>query len=188
MSNEIQQQGMSNAEWFQMLYTRYYRLLYYWAYSITRDRELAQDAVQETFLKAYRHIGSLKRQDRLIAWLIAICRHVAIDMYRKRRRELCYQSLEDACGGEASVERTVVEQDYLRELLSSLKPISREALLLIYVYGLTYEQLADCQRISVSAVKSRIHRAKQKVRGAALQMDSNVGINPVWTDPMSVRI
>nr|WP_245583113.1 RNA polymerase sigma factor [Paenibacillus daejeonensis] len=163
---------MSNAEWFHRLYTRYYRLLYYGAYSITRDHELAQDAVQEAFLKAYCRIDSLKRREGSAAWLVAISRHVAIDMYRKRRREMCsYRSLQVVCRGAASVECTIVDQDFLQRLLSSLEPVNREALLLIYEYGLTYEQLADCQRISMSAVKSRIHRAKQKLRGLALQMD-----------------
>lgn len=155
-------------ESFPMMYSRYSKQVYYSAFSVTKDCELAQDAVQETFLKAYRHFDSLKKYDQKEAWLKAISRNVAIDMYRKRCREMrSYHALENAYRDEANVERTIVDQDFLRGLLSSLEPVYRQALLLVYEYGLTYEQLADYQKTSISAAKSRIHRAKQKLRGAA---------------------
>ncbi|MBU5672849.1 RNA polymerase sigma factor [Paenibacillus brevis] len=175
MSNEKEQRDMSNAELLHMLYTRYFKLVYFTAYSVTKDRELAQDAVQETFLKAYCRIDSLKQQGQIHAWLKAVSRNVAIDMYRKQCREMySYRSLQDACLGETSVEGAIVDQDFLSGLLSSLKPINRQVLLLVYKYGFTYEQLADCQKTSISAVKSRIHRIKRKLRGMALHMETIV--------------
>ncbi|GAA3400662.1 RNA polymerase sigma factor [Paenibacillus hodogayensis] len=175
MSNEREQQGRSIVESFQALYSRYSIPVYYSAFSVIKDRELAQDAVQETFLRAYRHFDSLKQHDRKEAWLKAISRNVAIDMYRKRCREMRgYRELQEAYRGETNVERTIVDQDFLRDLLSSLEPVYRQALLLVYEYGLTYEQLAECQKTSISAVKSRIHRAKQKLRGVARIAKANL--------------
>ncbi|MBP1995728.1 RNA polymerase sigma factor [Paenibacillus eucommiae] len=177
MNNGKEQQGRSKVESFQILYARYFKQVYYSAFSITKDRELAHDVVQETFLKAYRHFDSLKQHDQKEAWLKVVSRNVAIDMYRKRCRELSsYRALRDADRSETDVERTIVDQEFLSGLLSSLEPIYRQSLLLVYEYGLTYEQLADCQQTSIGAVKSRIHRAKQKLRGAALQMETNVGV------------
>ncbi|MFE5321521.1 RNA polymerase sigma factor [Paenibacillus sp. NPDC056579] len=176
MNNEKEQQGTSNVELFQMLYARYFKLVYFSAYLVAKDHELAQDAVQETFLKAYRHIDSLKQQDQIVAWLKVISRNVAIDMYRKRCREMRnYHALQDAYWREANVEQAIADQDFLRGLLSSLEPINRQALLLVYEYGWTYEQLAGFQNTSISAVKTRVHRAKQKLRSVALQMQTNLG-------------
>ncbi|MEC0232389.1 RNA polymerase sigma factor [Paenibacillus alba] len=161
---------MSNVESFQMLYSRYFKQVYSSAFSVIKDRDLAQDAAQETFLKAYRHFDSLDQHDQKEAWLKTISRNVAIDMYRKRCREMCiYGALREAYRDETDVERTIVDQDFLRGLLSSLKLVNRQELLLVYEYGLTYEQLADYQQTTISAVKSRIYRAKQKLRGVALQ-------------------
>jgi len=179
MSSVREQQSKAIGESFQVLYTRYFKQVYYSAFSITKDRELAQDAVQETFLKAYRHFDSLMQHEEKEIWLRAVSRNVAIDMYRRRRREMkSYLALRDTYRGAGDtdridIERTIVDRYFIRELLSLLEPVNRQALLLVYEYGLTYEQLANYQRTSISAVKSRIHRTKQKLRGAALQMETN---------------
>ncbi|GGG52141.1 RNA polymerase sigma factor [Paenibacillus radicis (ex Gao et al. 2016)] len=177
MSSSKEQQDNSNVEALHHLYARYFKQVYYYAFSIAKDRELAQDAVQETFLKAYRHIDLLEQLDQKEAWLKTVSRNVVIDMYRKQRREMCiYSGSRDVYMGDTDIERTIVDQHFLRELLSSLNPINRQSLLLVYEYGLTYEQLAERQKTLISAVKSRIHRAKQKLRGVALQMESNMGM------------
>ncbi|RXZ83094.1 RNA polymerase sigma factor [Paenibacillaceae bacterium] len=162
-------QKRENVESFHRLYSRYFKQVYHTAFSITKDRELAQDAVQETFLKAYRNLDSLEKHDKEEAWLKTISRNVAIDMYRKRCREMrIYSALLDDYRGETDVERTIVDQVFLRSLLASLEPINRQAMLLVYAYGLTYEQLADCQQTSISAARSRVHRAKEKLRGLVM--------------------
>lgn len=159
-------------EAFQVLYSSYLKQVYYSAYSIIKDRELAEDAVQETFLKAYRQFDALKQHNRKEAWLKAISRNVAIDMYRRQRREKNgYHRLWYVDRSESSIEQTITDREILDSLLASLEPVSREALLLVYVYGLSYEQLACYQKTSVSAVKSRIHRAKRKLHGAVSQME-----------------
>jgi len=178
MSSVREQQSKWVGESFQSLYARYFKQVYYSAFSITKDSELAQDAVQETFLKAYRHYDSLIQHAEKEIWLKRVSRNVAIDMYRRRRRELrSYGALRDIYREETAIEPTdvectIVNQHFLRELLSLLDPINRQAMLLVYEHGMTYGQLAEYQRTSISAVKSRIHRTKQKLRGAALRMDT----------------
>ncbi|BBI32643.1 RNA polymerase sigma factor [Cohnella abietis] len=177
MSNGREQQRRSISEAFPIMYSQYFMQVYYSAFSVTKNDELAQDAAQETFLKAYRHFDSLEQHEQKGAWLKAVSRNVAIDMYRKQRREnRSYWAWRDACRGEVDVERTIVDQDFLRGLLSSLEPIYRQSLLLVYEYGLTYEQLANYQKSSISAVKSRVHRAKKKLRVVALQTENLVGV------------
>ncbi|MFF2090865.1 RNA polymerase sigma factor [Paenibacillus sp. NPDC058174] len=177
MSSRGKQQERSDAEVLHHLYASYFKPVYYYAFSIAKDRELAQDAVQETFLKAYRHIELLEQLEQKEAWLKTVSRHVIIDMYRKQRRERCvYTGSRDVYMSDSDIERTIVDRQFLRELLSSLHPVNRQSLLLVYEYGLTYEQLADRQQTSISAVKSRIHRAKQKLRGVAVQMETPMGV------------
>lgn len=166
----------SNDEAFNVFYRKYYKQMYYSAYSITRDHYLAQDVVQETFIKAYRHFDTLKMEGKKGAWLYVISRNTAIDFYRKRLRclEISDDNVELNAGVSAEGEERYIEMNLIRELLLTLEPQHRQMLLLIYEYGLTYEQLAAYQNTSVSAVKSRIYRVKVKLRSMARKMEESL--------------
>ncbi|WP_158606580.1 RNA polymerase sigma factor [Paenibacillus ginsengarvi] len=150
---------------FRKLFETYYGLVYRSAYSITKDHYLAQDVVQETFMKAYCHLGSLKGR-KFGAWLKAISRNTAIDYYRRalRRGETLGLSVERSTASAEAMPERYIELKCLRELFLALDAPHRQALLLVYEYGLTYEQLAQVQQLSIGAVKSRIHRAKTKLK------------------------
>src|SRR5690242_13438215 len=70
-----------------VLYQRYHRELYALAYSIVSDHQLAEDLVQETFVRVWRHAGTYSAQAGSVrGWLFAILRHYAIDYLRKQRQ------------------------------------------------------------------------------------------------------
>ncbi|MBD2865635.1 RNA polymerase sigma factor [Paenibacillus oceani] len=161
----------ANEELFNQLFRTYYKQTYYSVYRMLRDRGLAQDVVQETFLKAYRHMDTLQQEGRRGAWLKAISKNTAIDLYRKRLRTM--DVLDDAVllrtrSVEDEVQRRA-DVKVIRNRLMKLAPLYRQTLLLVYEYGMTYEQLASYHKTSVSAVKSRIHRAKLKFRSLILE-------------------
>ena len=85
---------------FNALYKKHYKQVYYYAYSILRDHFLAQDAVQETFIKIFRRFNALKVDDIQEAWLNVISRNTAIDLYRKRMesQEFSYDRMEVISG------------------------------------------------------------------------------------------
>ncbi|AZN42360.1 RNA polymerase sigma factor [Paenibacillus albus] len=158
---------------FNALYQKHYKQVYYIAYAILRDHFLAQDAVQETFIKIVRRFDALEIVDIQEAWLNVISRNTAIDLYRKRMRnqECSYDHMEVSLGAvDGGMENSFDMADEY-ELLEGLKPEQRKALLLVYVYGMTYKQLAAIQKVSIGAVKTQIHRAKKKLQAMLHEME-----------------
>lgn len=130
------------------------------------DAQEAEDAAQETFWRAYQARGRYDRQRPFATWLLSIAAHYCIDQQRKRRlpsipiTEINEELLPD---GALSPESAAVfsERDVrLHNLLNQLNPLDRAALVLRYWYDFSEEELSSALHITVSAVKSRLHRAR----------------------------
>jgi RNA polymerase sigma factor (sigma-70 family) len=146
---------------------RYERPLISHAKAITGDIESARDAVQETFLR-------LSRQDvpslfpRLAPWLFFVCRNCALDHARKivRFQEGPLEEEAQASGGPSpsgEVERRE-EATLLRRLVSELTPREQELVRLKFEAGLSYKEIGEALRISVSNVGVQLHNAIQNLR------------------------
>jgi len=130
------------------------------------DAYEAEDAAQETFLRAYQNLRRYDDQRSFSTWLLSIAAHYCIDQIRKRRMPLV--SLDDTPyldppdqepGPEASLGRRE-EQKRIEVLLSTLTAQDRAVVVMRYWYDLSYEEIAESLSMSVSAVKSRLHRAR----------------------------
>jgi RNA polymerase sigma-70 factor (ECF subfamily) len=135
------------------------------------DDPSAEDILQEVFLKIHLRIGTLRDEDRLESWVYQIVRNAITD-YRRRQRpsaplpeELAEpdEPNEDDTGG---VARQLVP--FVRATVVGLPEPYREALLLTEYAGLTQQQLAERSGISISGAKSRVQRAREKVKGLLL--------------------
>ncbi len=158
---------------FNTLYQKHYKKVYSYAYSILRDHFLAQDAVQETFIKIFRWFSARKVDDIQEGWLNVISRNTAIDLYRKRMRsqEFSCDRMEVISGAVDMGLDSSFEKSDEYELLEGLNPEQRKALLLVYGCGLTYKQLASMQKKSLGAVKTQIHRAKKKLQAMSREIE-----------------
>jgi RNA polymerase sigma-70 factor, ECF subfamily len=143
------------------------------AFSLTNDPTKVDDLVQDTFLRAWANIDRFKRGSNLGAWLFTILRHAFYTEYRKRRLEV-----EDPIGVHAARLKVLPEQETalamteLRLALAYLPRSHREALLLVSVEGMTYDEVAMLQGVAVGTIKSRVNRARQYLAGL-LQMKSH---------------
>ncbi|MFF2092785.1 RNA polymerase sigma factor [Paenibacillus sp. NPDC058174] len=152
-------------EAFNRIYHQYYSLVYYTAYKVLNDAYMAQDVVQETFINVYSHLHTIRQQKNKAAWIKTISRNKAIDYYRRRAvRNEILDDLIESIGVVEDETDSLAEKSALHELLYTLEPQYRQSLLLVYEQGFTYEQLAAYQNTTVSAVKSKLHRAKKKLR------------------------
>ncbi|MBP1932010.1 RNA polymerase sigma factor [Ammoniphilus resinae] len=159
---------------FEMFYQRIYRI----AYFITHDQDLAQDVVQETFIKAFKNLYHLEDGNKMAAWLGTIATRTAIDFLRKEKRwndfttEDVYIDNQVKNQTISSVERKV-ENRFIRELLRGeimiLKPEFKQVIILRYEYEMTYEEMASALEITVGTVKARLHRAKLKLKSSLKQ-------------------
>jgi len=142
------------------------------------DAYEAEDAAQETFLRAYQNLKRYDSQRSFSTWLLSIAAHYCIDQIRKRRMPLI--SLDDTPyldppdqepGPEASLSRRE-EQKRIEVLLSSLAAPDRAVVVMRYWYDLSYEEIAGSLGMTVSAVKSRLHRARLSLADTWVDQES----------------
>lgn len=129
----------------------------------------AEDAAQETFLRAYKHLGRYDPNRSFATWLLSIASHYCIDRLRKRR--LSTFSIDDEeydwwhppDKGPSPEAAMVNDEKQIRvqALLDVLPAKDRAAVVLHYWYDYSYEEIADSLNLSVSAIKSRLYRARR---------------------------
>lgn len=157
---------------FEHLVRKYNRLAGAIAFGITGDVHLAEDVVQEAFLKAYRSLESLRRPERFRPWFSGIVRKQAIDAYRQRRARKTPRVSLDEVDEASAVEPITPESRLLREeqrrrilaAMDSLPSADRLALVLKHMEGLSYREIAEITHTSVSSVESRLFRARRALR------------------------
>ena len=134
------------------------------AISLCRDREYADDLVQETLLRACDNIARFEPDTNMTAWLITILRHQFYAEYRKRRREVA-----DVDGIYADTlvtqpaQLACTEYGELRKALDKLPGEMRDAIVLIAGSGASYDEAARICGCAVGTIKSRVHRARTRL-------------------------
>lgn len=126
-----------------------------------RDSSLADDLVQEVFLKVYTRFYQLKNTDKLSAWIYQITRNTIVDYYRHHQRELNLAALD--LGEEANPLSDCVT-DCVQQVLATLPEKYRTAIELAEFANLPQTELARRLGISYSGAKSRVQRARQVLR------------------------
>lgn len=155
------------------LIRRYYPALLRYCLWHTPDRETAQDAVQETFLKVIRYFGSYRHQGEFRAFLYRVAANTCIDMARRSWRT-------ETALGEGAEEPGYVEPGFaladsdlaLAELVKGLKEEQREAVLLRYGQDLPLKDVARTLGLPVRTVQSRLRRALREIRKKLEQEDA----------------
>src|SRR5713226_4230096 len=153
---------------FGQLVEAYQTPIYNLCYRMLGEAGEAEDAAQETFLRAYSQLSSYDPNRAFKTWLFSIANHHCIDRLRKRRLTWLsidqdlppHPALQEQAPGpeEASVRREQAEQ--VQGLLARLPPEDRSVVVMRYWYDFSYEEIAEATRATVSAVKSRLHRAR----------------------------
>ncbi len=163
---ELAQRGNTNA--FAQIVQRYQTPVYNLAYRMLGDTAEAEDAAQETFLRAYAQLKRYRTDQKFATWLLSIDAHYCID--RLRRRKFQWLSLDDenaqetfpapALGPEESA-LVHEREDQVQRLMQKLPPAARAVVVLKYWNDLGVEEIAQMTGDSVSAVKVKLFRARQ---------------------------
>jgi len=155
-----------DVEAFTQLVETYQRPVFNLCYRMLGDPDDAEDAAQETFLRAYNGMRSYDTGRSFSTWLLSIAAHYCIDQIRRRRMTVVSmdQTPEldppDLGPGPEGATATREEQRRIQALLNTLGPQDRAAMIMLYWYELSYEEIAASLGLTVSAVKSRLHRAR----------------------------
>lgn len=142
------------------------------AYSYVKDHFLAEDIVQESFLKAYKKIDSIEDINKIGSWLNAITARTAIDFLRmeKRKNSRLVDSSEIIVGFTAAETNTEEEADihFLKEEvcqgMENLSKESQEVLSLKIYHGLNEKEIASRLHLKPSTVKTRLYRARKQLK------------------------
>jgi RNA polymerase sigma-70 factor (ECF subfamily) len=139
---------------------------------ILRDRELARDAVQEAYLRAWRDLPGLRDPERFDAWLHRLTVNACLDVVRRRRRRPIEVDLQPF--GTPSVGDTtglVADRDQLERGFRALRTEQRAVLVLHYYVGMTVPAIADTLGVPLGTAQSRLGRALAALR-EAIKADS----------------
>jgi RNA polymerase sigma-70 factor (ECF subfamily) len=166
---------------YRELIRRYERPVFSLVLRMVRDRQLAEDLAQETFIKALNAIGSYRPEFKFSSWIFKIANNAAID--HLRRRELDTLSIDGAPHATTAedIEATALqvgdksesplEELEARELGSTieraigrLRPEYRSCIMLRHVEGMAYEEIAQLLDLPLGTVKTYIHRARHELR------------------------
>jgi RNA polymerase sigma-70 factor (ECF subfamily) len=160
---------------FEELYDRHHSTALAVAYHVLGDRQLAEDAVQETFLAVWGQARSFRPGLGMArSWLLSIVRHRAIDMTRRRSFSKERLSLDErAFQPHPDVWQQVsrkLDGQRVRQALEALPSEQKEAILLAFFGGYTYQEVAERLAVPLGTVKGRMRLAMEKLRGLLLDV------------------
>ncbi|MEK5040264.1 RNA polymerase sigma factor [Sporosarcina sp. FSL K6-3457] len=176
LKNIFRKNKQQDREAERIIFEQYYNRVYYAAYRVIKDQGLAEDIVQETFMKAFKSLHTVHDVEKLGAWLSVIATRTAIDHLRRLSKwndfttsDVYIDTESDAAHPDyISTVETGLEEAYVKELLveeiDKLKPDHKEVLILFYHHDLTYEEISELLDVKLSTVKTRMFRAKKKLK------------------------
>ncbi len=172
---------------FRELIRRYERPVFSLIYRMVRDRELAEDLAQDTFIKVLNHIDRYRPEFKLSSWLFKIANNVAIDHLRRRQLETIsidgspHAQSSDAIAATSldvpDEQESALDELAARELgtaieraIAGLRPEYRSCIVLRHVEDRSYEEIAATLDLPLGTVKTYIHRARHELRRALEQV------------------
>lgn len=166
-----------DSEAFGQLVARYYEGAWRHAYHMLGERADAEDVLQETFLRAYLALGRYDERDQFRGWLFRIltnqCRNALTSRGRRGRRFIQDEvAIEGAPAPPEALPQGIHDVE-LAKALSQLDPNQREALLLKYAEGLEYTEMSAMTGVGESALKMRVKRGSERLRGLLGQEPSD---------------
>lgn len=165
----LQKAIQGNDEAFTQLVETYQKPVYNLCYRMLGDPLEAEDAAQESFWRAYQNLRRYDPQRSFITWMLSIAAHFCIDQQRKRRLPvvpveiLPEEAVPDSTPNPEKVVGQMLEDRRLHKLLEAMPAQDRAALVLRYWYDVSDEEIGQMLGMTVSAVKSRLHRARKQL-------------------------
>ena len=155
---------------FAVLVNRYKGMIYSTAYKLLRDSGRAEDAAQETFIKAYAALPGFKGQSKFSSWLYRICYNTCISELRKRKPEVeLDEAMAVSVDGPVEAFRTKDIQSVIQDEVSKLPDDYRAAITMYHFNGLSYDEIAQMTHKPMGTIKAHIHRARSVLKTRLLE-------------------
>lgn len=151
------------------LYHQHFNKTFRTAYLVTRDYQLAEDATQEAFLRAFSNLSALREIEKFGSWVSVIAANYSIDLLRKNKKIVFTDNISlhanpsTSGSPQESWDKNETAQE-IREALFLLAPEDRKILILKYYNELSVKEIAAATAAPTGTVKSRLFRARKKIR------------------------
>ena len=159
---------------FTTLVNKYQKSVHALVWRKIGDFHIAEEITQDVFLKVYKRLSTLKRRDHFPGWLYVIATRHCIAWLRKKQlptksldamstaelEEICYAQYETNCGDAAAIEH---QREFIKRLLQKLPESERTVVTLYYLAEMTGEEISVFLGVSPSTVRSRLHRARERL-------------------------
>ncbi len=167
---------------YRELIRRYERPVFSLVFRMVRNRELAEDLAQDTFIKVLQHIDRYRPEFKFSSWLFKIANNVAIDHLRRRQLDTVSMdgsphavtadavqatSIDVSAHDESALDRLEAKElgSAIEDAIAQLRPEYRACILLRHVEDKSYEEIAATLDLPLGTVKTYIHRARHELRG-----------------------
>ncbi len=160
-----------------LLYERYKKRLFGFFYQMHKDAALAEDMVQNVFMRVLKHKNTYKMENKFVAWIFQIARNVNYDHYRKNNRRVNQVELDHAnhtISGERDIDEQLVRNekiDALHVAMSQLSSEKRELLVLSKFKELKYKEIGKIMGCSEGNARTKVHRALKELSGIFLELE-----------------
>lgn len=156
------QQGNERA--FDRLFKRYHKPLLRFAYKLAADRDIANDAVQDTWIKSTSSIRRLKDPRAYKSWLYRSVKWRVVDIQRQRIKRNEQQYPSEIENLEVKQNITIEDKDELSVAINQLPPVEKQIIHLFYLDEMTLIEISIVLEIAVGTVKSRLNRARKMLK------------------------
>ncbi|MFC1541460.1 RNA polymerase sigma factor [Candidatus Latescibacterota bacterium] len=162
-------------EAFEILVDRYKNRLINFVYRFVKDFDVAEDIVQETFLRVFKHRHNYKAIANFSTWIFTIAGNLAKSELRRRKRwnflsvdsinetEKKFELPDDGIKPDRATSVSILDE-YIQKSIDSLQNKYKESLILRDIEGMSYKQIAKITKVPVGTVKSRVNRARKKLQ------------------------
>lgn len=150
--------------------------LYRYAYWLCHEKQVAEDLVQETFLRAWRALDSLKDEKAAKSWLITILRRENARRFERKRFEMSEYEEDTITDTQAISNEQKIENNWLREKIAQLPPEYSEPLVLQVLGGFSGDDIAKLLNLNKNTVMTRLFRARNQLKDALTAKPENKGV------------
>jgi len=162
--------GDENA--FQLIFEQHHRFVFRFLYGMVGERRVAEELTQETFMQAYKNIGSLREEAKLLSWLCGIARNIALHSLRSRPGKNQWIGIDDQELAQLKDTQLTAETRMLNaelkavihDALAALDEDKRAVFTLKVLQQMSYEEIAEVTGFSIPKLKTDLHRAKAQMR------------------------
>ncbi|WP_371186110.1 sigma-70 family RNA polymerase sigma factor [Thalassotalea maritima] len=154
---------------FEALVNALHADLYRYAYWLVHDKQVAEDLVQETFLRAWRALDSLNDNNAAKSWLITILRRENARRFERKQFDMADYDESQILDTESLSVEQAQEHHWLQRRIASLSPEYREPLVLQVIAGFKGDEIAKILKLNKNTVMTRLFRARNQLKDAIVQ-------------------